>query len=192
MKRKILWVLLLLCTLVFTACGKENITEAEVREVLPTLVENSVTLNEIYFGEGFVPDANLESNVSGYYYANSMAAGFASISEIKDATEAVFTPEYAAILYGAAFEGMHTDTSVVAPRYVEGEMGILQSMHAVVYALPVREYLYDTVQIVEKGTERTTISVDTVANGETVTVQLLLVRTETLDGYKYRLDSPTY
>lgn len=191
MKRKILWVLLL-CMLVLTACGKENITEAEVQAVLPDLVENSFVLNTIYFGEGFVPDADLESNVSGYYYADSMAAGFASISEIKDATEAVFTPEYAAILYAAAFDGMTTETNVVAPRYVEGEMGILQSMHAAVYDLPVREYLYDTVQIVSKGKERTTISVDTVANGETVTVQLLLVRTETMDGYKYRLDSPTY
>lgn len=178
--------------LVLTACGKENITEAEVQAVLPDLVENSFVLNEIYFGEGFVPDADLESNVSGYYYADSMALGFASVSEIKEATEAVFTPEYAAILYAAAFEGMLTETTVVAPRYVEGEMGILQSMHAAVYDLPAREYLYDTVQIVTKGSERTTISVDTVTGGETVTVQLLLVRTETADGYKYRLDSPTY
>lgn len=191
--RKLFILAAVLALLFCTACGKEEVTVEEVQAVLPSLVEKSFVLNEIYFGEGFLPNADAgESEVSGYYYADSIAQGFASISEIKDATAEVFTPEYAAILYASAFDGMHTETAVVAPRYIEGEMGILQSMQATVYALPDRVYDFDTVEIVSGDAERTTVSVETVADGEAVTVKLLLVRTESADGYVYRLDSPTY
>lgn len=193
MKRKIFALLLCLFVLGFASCGKENITLDEVREVLPDLVKNSVVLNQIYFGEGFLPSADAgASPVGGYYYADSMRLGFAAIEEIKDATEQVFTPAYAALLYESAFDGISTGETVVAPRYIEGEMGILQSMGGTVYDLPTRVYHFDTLAIVEKGTERVTVSVETAANGETVTVELIVVRTGSEDGYVYRLDSPTY
>lgn len=193
MKHKIFACLLCLCLLCFTACGKENIKLDEVKIVLPALVKTAAVLNEIYFGEGFLPLADAEETpVSGYYYADSMRLGFASIREIKDATEQVFTPEYAAVLYANAFDGISTEETVVAPRYIEGEMGILQSMRGTVYDLPDRVYDFDTVAIVKKGSERVTVSVETAANGETATVELILVRTENADGPVYRLDSPTY
>ena len=192
MKNK-LFALLLVCILLLAGCGKGSFTTRELAEVLPELVEKSVPLNEIYFGEGFLPDGNAESlPVRGYYYADSTAAGFASIAEIREATEEVFTPSYAAILYASAFDGMTDGDTVVAPRYIEGEQGILQQIGGKVYDLPAREYLWETLSIVKSDADRVTVAVDTVANGEIITVELIAVRTVTADGNVYRLDSPTY
>lgn len=184
---------LLVLVLLLVGCSESGITLSEVQKVLPTLVEKSVSLNEIYFGEGFLPNGEAPaSEVSGYYYANSMAQGFATVEEIRKATEEVFTPAYAAILYASAFDGQTVGETVIAPRYIEGEMGILQAIGFKVYDLPVREYDYGTLRIVESDGDRVTVAVDTVANGETVPVELIVTRTVTADGNVYRLDSPTY
>lgn len=189
-------LLLAVCLLVsLTACGNEKITAEEIKEALPELVKNSVILNEIYFGEGFPPtsEAGNAANVSGYYYADCEHIGFYSITEIKEATEKVFTPEYAALLYQTAFDGLVTDDTVITARYMEGEMGLMQSMHSTVYELADRSYDYSTLQIVKSGRDRVTVTVETVANGERSNVELIVVRTADDNGeYVYRLDSPTY
>lgn len=191
MKRKLLALLLLV--FVFAACNENKITLSEVKDVVPTLVEKARPLNEIYFGEGFLPNGDAgASPVAGYYYADCFGAGYASISEIRAATEEVFTPAYAAILYAAAFDGQSFGETVIAPRYIEGEMGILQQIGSSVYDLADRVYDFDTLRVVESDGERAILSVDTVADGETVTLELIVTRTVTADGNVYRLDSPTY
>lgn len=190
-------ILLLFACLVlsFASCGKEKMTTEELKKVLPDLVENSVVLNEIYFGEGFPPtsEAGKDANVSGYYYVDCDFLGFYSITEIKEATEKIFTPEYAALLYQTAFDGFATDDTIVTARYIEGELGLMQSMHSTVYALPARSYDYSTLQITKGGTDRARITVETVADGDRSTVELIIVRTTAENGeYTYRLDSPTY
>lgn len=196
MKNKLIAAALLLC-LAVSLCGcAEKITKEELKEVLPALVDNSFLLNEIYFGEGFLPsgEAGKDSDVYGYYYVNGDQHGFYSISEIKEATEKIFTPEYAAILYTAAFEGVATEETVVAPRYMEGELGILQSMHTTVYDLADRSYDYSTLQIVKNRSDRAVVEIETVADGDRQTVELIVVRyIDAETGEKtYRLDSPTY
>ena len=192
MKRKVLAAAcLLLCVL--CACGKEAITKEEIENVLPTLVEKAAVLNGIYFGEGFFPKADMpEPEHTGYYYADSQRLGFADIRSIREATEAVFTPEYAALLYTNAFDGIEFGEASVLPRYIEDEMGILQSMHGEVYRIPERVFLYETLALTESSADRAIVSVETVADGESVTLELIVVRTESADGYVYRLDSPTY
>lgn len=191
MKRKLL--ALLFALFLFTACGENAITLGEIEDILPKLVEKSVPLNAIYFGEGFLPNGDAEASpAAGYYYADSMGKGFASISEIKEATEEVFTPAYAAILYAAAFDGVISGETVIAPRYIEGETGILQAIGTTVYDLPDRKYDFETLRIVESDAERAIVAVDTTVQGEVTTVELIVTRTVTADGNVYRLDSPTY
>lgn len=191
MKRKLFALLLLALALV--GCSQNAITQEEIADVLPELVENSFVLNEIYFGEGFLPDGCAgASPTAGYYYADSMAKGFATIEEIREATEKVFTPAYASILYASAFDGVANGETVIAPRYIEGEMGILQAIGGSVYDLPDRVYAYDTLKLLDSDGERATVSVETAADGESVTVELIVTRTATADGNIYRLDSPTY
>lgn len=194
MKNRLLILALLVFSLIFVSCTEEKMTFDEAREVLPTLVENSLSLNEIYFGYGFMPSAARElEEVAGYYYADCSKYGLYSVSEIKEATEAVFTPEYAALLYTSAFVGVSTEETVVPPKFIEGENGLMQSMNATVYDLADREYNFDTLNIVKSEKDRMTLSLESVAEGKTSRFELILVRTMGEDGtYTYRLDSPTY
>ena len=196
MKTKIFAGILSVCLLLCLVGCAETFTKEEIKEVLPALVEKSTVLNAIYFGEGFLPsdDTEKDSNVYGYYYVKSEQYGFYSISELKDATEAVFTPEYAELLYKSAFEGLAAGETVVIPRYMEGEMGILQSMSATVYDLPERSYDFSTLQIVKSGKDRVTVTVETVTEGGREPLELIVVRyiNEESGEKTYRLDSPTY
>lgn len=186
----------LLCTAFLFGCEGNRIEESDVRAVLPGLIEASKPLNEIYFGYGFPPAAE-DLPAGGYYYVDGARFGLYSISEIKEATEAVFTPEYCALLYAAAFDGVATEDAVSPPRFAEGEMGLMQSTSSPVYTLAEREYDYSSLILKKRAPDRVTIQIDTHADGRTQIVQLILVRivntqadgtTETL----WRLDSPTY
>ncbi|MBQ7660495.1 MAG: hypothetical protein IJS44_00395 [Clostridia bacterium] len=190
-------LLLCLClALLLSACGEQKLTSATAKEILPPLVEASVPLNEIYFGNGFLPLARPDGDApDGYYYVDTTSLGFASISEIMEATRAVFTEEYAALLFAAAFDGVAVGETVLPPRYIEGELGLCQRIGAAPYVLPTRVYDFDTLTVVRQKGDRTTLTVDTVADGKLTNIELLLTRRadSTADGgYIYRLDSPTY
>ena len=142
-----LLLLALLCAL--TSCGgPRRIYKSDVAECLPELVGQSKVLNEIYFGDGFPPRGDAELPGNGYYYVDGEVYGFASIEQIKEATEQVFTPEYSAILYAAAFDGVvGGDGAVSLPRYAEGELGLMQHMGATVYDLADRSYDFETLKL---------------------------------------------
>ncbi len=194
MKNKLLALLLVILSLTLVSCDKDKITFNEVKEVLPPLIEQARPLNEIYFGYGFLPlaDASLDEMV-GYYYADCEPYGLYSISDIKEATERVFTKEYAGVLYEGAFDGLVSGNVIISPKYTEGTYGLMQSMHADIYDLCEREYHYDTLNIVKSDKERITVSLESEADGVVSRFEIIVVRSVTESGeYEYRLDSPTY
>lgn len=190
---------LLLCLafcFALTACsGARRIYKSEIAECLPALVEQSRVLNEIYFGDGFPPRGDAELPGNGYYYADTAVYGLESITAIKEATEKVFTPEYSAVLYAAAFDGVvGEDGAVSLPRYAEGEFGLMQHMGATVYDLADRSYDFETLKLKKASATRATVSVETTdEHGNGATVELIVVRTvDEAGNAEYRLDSPTY
>ena len=206
LKRSLALLAFLCLVFVLTSCG-EPMTVEEIRVALPALIDASKPLNEIYFGDGFdVAGENSDvSAMGGYYYCDCEKYGLYSVTEIKEATEKVFTSDYAAILYLSAFEGISTDTAVEAPKYSEGELGLMQSLNADIYELPDRVYDYDSIKIVKEGKDSTTISISSTANDVTQDVEMVIVRYvdesaptvtntdgENVPAYIYRLDSPTY
>lgn len=194
MKNRLLVFMTLILVLFLVSCDRDKITFDEVSEVLPSLVENAAPLNEIYFGYGFKPlaDASLDEMI-GYYYVDCEQYGLYSISEIKEATEKVFTKEYAGVLYEGAFTGLVSGNVVISPKYTEGTYGLMQSMSADIYDLPEREYHYDTLNIVRSDKERIVVSLESVANGKASKFEIIVVRTVNENGeFEYRLDSPTY
>lgn len=194
-KRAALAAVLLLLTAALCACsGARKITKAEVAEVLPTLVEKSKELNEIYFGDGFPPEGSASLPENGYYYVDSEYYGFYSIEQIKEATEEVFTPEYSHILYASAFDGLANGDAVTPPRYAEGELGLMQSVRSTVYDLAERSFDFETLKLKKANRTRATVSVETTdGDGNHATIELIIVRTTDETGaVSYRLDSPTY
>ena len=195
MVKKFSLICIVLCFIfALSACEKENITLDEVKASLPELVEGSKGLNEIYFGNGFKPDGKY-SDVrasGGYFYCLTEESGFNSVLEIKEATEKVFSPEYSEGIYQYAFVGLSTESVVMPPRFMEGEYGLMQSVDADIRYLPERVYNYDTLKIVEEGSDRVKVSVLTTVGGKDETVEISIVRTGQKGAYSYRLDSPTY
>lgn len=190
-------LLALLCALLaLTGCsGTRRITKSELAVCLPALVDAAKPLNEIYFGDGFPPRGDAALPQNGYYYVDTDAFGLETVTAIKEATEAVFTPEYSAILYAAAFDGVvGEDGAVSLPRYAEGELGLMQHMGATVYDLADRTYDFETLKVKKTGLSRATVSVETTdGRGGSSTVELIVVRTvDDAGAAQYRLDSPTY
>lgn len=190
-----LFAVLALSLSLFGCTGSNRIDKRELVAHLPALIEASKPLNEIYFGEGFPPRGDATLPGDGYFYADTTFFGLESIEQIKEATEQVFTPEYSAVLYAAAFDGLvGEDGAVSLPRYAEGELGLMQYMGTTVYSLLDRRYDFDTLKLKKSGKSRATVSIETEdESGSRVTVELIVVRTIGEDGNaSYRLDSPTY
>lgn len=193
-KTKFFTLFAALAILMLTLCScAPKITLEEVEEVLPELVEGSKVLNEIYFGEGFEATAGGES-LGSYYLCDTSEYEFHSVLEIKEATEEIFSKDYAEVLYQAAFDGVSTDSAVKAPRFAEGDDGLMQNSSDEVYELEDRVFDYTSLAVKKSNSKKITVTVDTYISGEKdVTLELIVARYEDAEGeYYYRLDSPTY
>ncbi|MBQ6893729.1 MAG: hypothetical protein IJN48_05935 [Clostridia bacterium] len=187
-------VMAVILMLALSACTPK-VTVDELKAALPQLVEDSKVLNEIYFGEGFKVDGSISDVAAngGYYYCDCTEFELYSISDIKDATEKVFTSDYSKILYEAAFDGVTTDSAVEAPRFSEGELGLMQKASDEKYVLKDREFDYDSLKVQKRDGDRVTVMVNTYVGGaRDDTITLIVVRSGIEGNYTYRLDSPTY
>ena len=166
-----------------------KVTVEEIEAALPTLVDESRALNEIYFGNGFKIDAE-RSDVErdgGYFVCDKGSLNISSVSDLKTATEKVFTREYAEVLYSSAF------SSADGARFKDGDGVLMQKAMDLGYFIPLRVYDYSSVEIEKSKGNRTTVLVKASANGDDFeTVTLVIVRSGNRGNYSYRLDGPTY
>ena len=177
MVKRFLTVCIFICFLL-SSCNARKITLNEVKDVVPPLVEESKVLNEIYFGKGFKPDGEI-SNVretGGYFYCVTSEYGLNSINEIKEATEKIFSLEYAKSIYEYAFEGIYFANMVASPRFSENEMGLMQSVNSDTRYLPKRTFDYDSMKITKEGRDRVTVSIPTTADGKKEVLNIAVVR----------------
>ena len=90
-------LILSLCVNLFS-CDREY-DEEVIKAVTPSLIEESLILNEIYWGEGipYIP-----STSSVYCEANFIALselGFYTIDELKEKTDKVFSKKYCEYIF---------------------------------------------------------------------------------------------
>ena len=209
-KRTAVFIAAILMLLSLIGCG-EKYTESEVRAALDKLIPASAELNEIYFGEG-LPIAGNEEEILAlvaeadtdieviHYEPVSPYCKYLTEAELKDATYAVFSQEYADFLVQRGFSGISSSmvnsdgemetTSAVYARYIETD-GILTRRIGLgdeVIKLG-RQYDLDGMVIARQNTGYVLVDIPTAVDGKSdVKVRLKLVMT---DG-GWRLDSPTY
>ncbi len=193
----------------FTSCGGVH-EEAEIRAALEELLPKSFELNEIYFGEG-LPLSNDKDKVEEFYsifdsdveainyHPVDVSCGYTTETDIREATLAVFTADYADYLFGRAFSGIsatfnegeeqeYTSTAVYA-MYIEQDGILTVRINLAEEAIPLgREYDLDSMKILENSENFVIAEIPTVMDGKALDVELRLVMTP--DGW--RLDSPTY
>ncbi len=187
----------------FSSCGMSSFTDEEIRTAAAELIEASIPINEIYFGKGLPAVAEDSDQAEAFsseirtdatllsYLPVAEEAGYASIDDIKAATEEVYSQSYCTYLYEMAFFGISTDDAEAShARYQETESGIL----AVCKDLSVLDTrTYDTeennIKVQKKSGNTAVVEVQSYIEGEAdvkVSVQMLYE-----DG-AWRLDSPTY
>lgn len=201
--KKLACLLAALLVLSLTACGGSGMTEAEIRDTVKTLVEQSYVLNEVYYGEGlpFESDADkvaallgmsAGSEVSVYYMPVSEESPFASEAEIREATAAVFSPQLCGILYEIAFTGVSTEDEekVAFARYIQQEdvLTVRLDLKETAAALG-RTYDFDAMTLLVDEKDRVRVEIPSFVAGEkSVNVRITVIKTA--EGW--RLDSPTY
>lgn len=212
--KKIFAVILAFCTLfvsllVFVSCGSGGHTVEEMRTIVEPLIEKSAELNVIYFGEGLPltvdPDeaerfySSFDTDVQAIsYHPVDKSCGYESIDEIKNATLAVFTEDYADYLFTLAFTGISdtvndgvgdkTETSTYA-RYIEQSGMLTARIDLAKEAIHLgRVYHTDKLEVVREKDGYVLVKIPTELDGKECDVQLKLI--ETADGW--RLDTPTY
>ncbi len=193
-----------LCVLLLalTACGKSGLTADEIRTLCEDLVEESYSLNDVYYGDGLPyeeDEAVLEEllgvgagSLSLSYLPVAADAPLKSEDEIRAATEKVFSPEMCAMLYEIAFSGVSTEdeSKVAFARYIQQGDYLTVRVDLKESAVDVgRTYNFDEMTVLVDEANRIRVELPSEVDGKkSVNVKITLVKTA--DGW--RLDSPTY
>ncbi len=211
MKKRIAAIILtaLILTTSLVSCGGAH-EEAEIRAALEELLPKSFELNEIYFGEG-LPMSNDKEKVEEFYsifdsdveainyHPVDLSCGYTTETDIREATLAVFTEEYAGYLFERAFSGIsatfneggeeaYTSTAVYA-MYIEQDGILTVRINLEDEAIELgREYDLDAMELIENRENYVVAKIPTVMNGNALDVELRMV----LTAGGWRLDSPTY
>ncbi len=184
-------------------------SEDEARGIVASLIDASLELNEIYYGDGLpyeksagsaliesaaeAADADVDALI---YHPVAHDCPYQSISAIKEATEKVFTPAYCKILYEVAFAGVSgesgedgtTTIGAVYARYIE-DYGVLTVNANIASTIADRTYDTDSMTFERISDRFMTVIVPSFVDGKPdVDVRLKLVNTDN----GWRLDSPTY
>ena len=207
MKKIISSVLAVLLLLGCVSCAKTKYTEDEIKAALESLIPASAELNEIYFGEG-LPISGDEDEYAEYYDSLDTDvdtlgyepvaedAKYHTEAELREATLAVFTEDYASFLFDRAFIGFsvtyddETTVSAAYAMYIEMDGVLMKRVSVKDDAIPLgREYSIGELVIAKQKDDYVIVDVPTTVDGQTdVTVRLKLVMTADV----WRLDSPTY
>ena len=142
-----------------------SFTDEEIRTAAAELIEASVAINEIYFGEG-LPSVEEDSDAASAFSSEIQTdatllsylpvaedAGYTSMDEIKEATEKVYSKSYCEYLFEMAFSGISTeDAEATYARYLETDSGTL-AVHKELSVMDARTYdtEVDNIEVQRKG-----------------------------------------
>lgn len=183
---------------------RENLvlSETEAREVLVDLIEGAYEINVIFFGDGlpYEGEPSTDSTSDAYYLPVSDEAGYKSITEIKLASEKIYSEGYLESVYRTAFEGITiTDSDAeegyagypLSPRYkmFDSELRVNAKHQGFdLNTVPLAE----TAVVVECTPDYVTVQLNyTRKNDAEFSGTMRLQLTQNEEG-EWRLDSPTY
>ncbi len=178
-----------------TSCGKAP-TEDEAKKIAEELIKASCELNAIYFGEGM---PHSEPAATSIYADVTDDAPYLTEDELRAATSAVFTENYAESIFSVYLGGYSDEDTgdVIFPRYVENGDRLTINLNIEPLVEKERTYDFSTAVLKKCRSKLIVIEYTTLIDGKEdckVEVTLRLVNV-TKDGEKvkeWRVDSPTY
>ena len=209
MIKRVICIFLCMIILVFSiislaSCASSEAPELDgIKERLVYLIEESKSLNVLFFGKGlpvYRSDSELADRKMVYLnvsyetqgYDRSMEnSSYSSIDEIKAAAKAVFSKDYSEEIFESAIDGiMIGETSAYVRFYDNGEW-LLQNKNINDFKVEERIYDYSTMKIIEPSdASYINVSVETysIADNQRRVVYLSF----SFENGNWYLDSPTY
>lgn len=204
--KKILIPLVLILSVLLSACAVKIEDEAGFLAEVGTLIESSYEVNRIFFGEGLaftdpdglsaeeiVAQSNDTIGVKVIYRAVSEDEPYKSKEDVMTLARSVYSTDYADYLEKAGFDGVvdDRDNVVMYARYIEDfEAGLTINIKSVTDAMKLeRTYDTATLEIKRKGRNYVVVTVDAYDNGAFAEKKDLKILRER-DGW--RIDWPTY
>ena len=202
----------LLCSFFLVSCKDEIIyDEAEIKAALEELLPKSFELNVVYFGEGLPISDDREQIEKFYdsfdsdieqinYHPVSEDCPYQTEAQLREATLAVYTEDYAEYLFQRAFAGIsgqlqNIDGETVTHNamyamYIEMNGVLTVRLDLADEAIPLgREYAIDEMTVKQQKNGVVVVEMPTYINGGLdLYVEVRLIKTQN----GWRLDSPTY
>ena len=204
MKKLIALILAVASVFSLAACDR-SYDEGEVLSVAAELIDASVVLNEIFYGNG-LPYNQSESSANGAYYEASVYylqnVGISTVEDMKSRARLVFSKAYCEQIFGTVLSPVTDSDYILAmARYYQATDSLTGEPTAImVYskATPIltdeMEYDYDSLVCEGSRGERVyvkiAVSVKDSESGEYHTVYRSIALIEEDEGW--RIDSPSY
>ena len=193
-----------------TGCSRGP-EEEEAKKIVASLVEASLPLNEIYYGDGMKVEEN-EDGMPAFYANVADDAPYLTEAELRNATLTVFTKNYAEqVIFKTFLEGFSSAgmSGVVYARYVENGDRLQKRINfdQLIESGRSRTYDLEDIEIIRSKKNEIRARLHSyVAGARDLDVEVTVRREErepgdtdvtesgvvTSDNFVWRLDSPTY
>lgn len=184
---------------VLSSCGREDLTEEQVIEIVGPLVQKSYEVNDIFFGAGLpheedrAEEDDTQYDVAPVRYLTVISDKYNSVSSLKEAALEVYTESYMESVFERIFNGVATENGEIVeyPRYYESLAENLKIRAGVEEESIVagRKYDVTTLKITSQTDEYVFFTLESFIDGEPEMTVDLSIKDE---GNGWRLDSPTY
>ena len=205
--KKIVSLLILIAVLIpsLFSCGDIKYDENEVKTAAKKLIEESILLNDIYFGEG-IPYIDDKNNSDGVFYmaldSYLYLIGFSTVAELMDLTSKTFSKSYCNQIYSTVLDTIQDeDKAIILPRYYQKySVGDATTPECIMVNSTYRqllfgdvEYDYDSITVIGAEDDTVYITVHATVKLDAYDPQTREIRIALVDeGKGWRIDSPTY
>ena len=205
MKKTVLLLMVLVISLsALVSCGDREYDEAEVSSAAKELIEDSIMLNEVYYGKGILysDDLNLSDGVyREAIYAYHSGLGFTTVDQLKRITKNTFSEGLSESMFSTVLSGINDGKDTLLARYYQKysvldgktpEAIMVNSNWSPIFTSEV-EYDFDSVKAIGSEGETVFVTIDCTVSktgyeDQKVTLQISLVEEEK----GWRIDSPTF
>ncbi|MCD7776433.1 MAG: hypothetical protein LUH54_03565 [Firmicutes bacterium] len=167
-------------------------TEEEALEIIGELLPKTYLLNDIYFGVGV---SYTDDGSSYRYMPVTDDSPYLTEAELREATEAVFSSDYAESIFDIYLSGYSDEGtgSVIYARYIENEDRLWIDTYAEGLVTSTRTYDLDTVEITSLTSRFIIFTAQSYLDGTADEVIEITITSETTDdGSVWRINSATY
>lgn len=182
-----------LCILMSFLCACSSTNNAETREIAQPLIEQSLIMDKILYGEGLEVSAEDKEGK----YSKVVSDEYKTLQSIRDKCAEVYTAELCAIIENSVLKGSTTEYGNSYAKYVELKGVLYKYDEAKVYIEYTRAFDFDSIKTKSATDKRIIFTIETYAadeegnySQEPEIIEMKMLYDDSLEAW--RLDTPTF